>query len=533
MSTSDTPSGNNTPSGSGPQQARPTPGAPWGETTPGEPTGSLPPVLTGPPVLTAPPGPPDAPGPQVAGPTPPKRRVPLWVYWVVGAVVLALVAGTVVYFLVRNKDDGGASSPAKAAAALERNVADKDVMALASQVAPSEYAPYAQNFAALLKDSGLHKAITGKEDRDPVSALSSADDILDAVDVKRSKLNSKVSHQGKHLAAVDVTSWDLDFAVNREAMEKALKKVGKQQGADSVESMLQDLRDASDEDLKHSGDIIEKDQPLRLVMVKEESGWYLSPVLTGIESSRLADVADDADGTSAPEPDWDADPTTSKGASSPDKAFSDLIDNLLDAKSVKDLYADPVVSRLALPERRSLMLYRPFLDQAAAGADSSDMGGMGRIGSMVSLDWGLKSHQVKDDLAIVSMGSTKLSIPMLGSMEFDGAKLSLPQSAGGPSGPIDFGVGLENPDRFGVAAVKDQGGWRVSLMDTVLNYTTLKANEQALAWGKEMYTDESAESDDSPGWDELPPLAQNMLGVMASFQKAVDAAEPNSEAYIP
>ncbi|MGO2632346.1 MAG: hypothetical protein ACTH9H_01170 [Galactobacter sp.] len=511
---------NETPTGGGPMPAPPTPappspGAPWSGAAPGG-TAVLPPV---------PPAP-----PQDGAPVPPRRRIPRWVYWVVGILVLALVAGTIVYFLVRGDNKGGASSPAKAAAAIERNIASKDVMALASQVAPSEYAPYAQNLTSLLKDSGLQVAVTGDQHKDPISALGSAKDLLDAVDIDRSEMTFEVAHEGPQLAAVDVTSWVLDASVDREAMEKALEKVGKQQGVESVESMLQDLRESSDEELRHSGEVITQDSPLRLVMVKEDSGWYVSPVLTMVESSRLEDEGTDA----AVEPDWDADPNASKGAASPEKAFSEFVDHLLEVKSPADLYADPVVSRLSLPERRILMLYRPYLDELAGEAvGDQDLAELGQLSSMLNIEWGLKAHRIDDSLSIVSMGSTKVSIPMLGSLEFDGAKLSVPMSPGGPSPAVDFGIGLENPDRLGFAAVKDQGGWRLSLLDSTMNFVTLKANDQALAWGEEFYAEEVSGERGAPTWEELPPLVQNLMGVTASFEKAFDQADDGAQGSRP
>jgi hypothetical protein len=489
MSTSETPHEGDE------QTAPPTPGAPWGGDT-AQPPATRP------------------------------RKVPLWVYWVVGAVVLALVAGLVVFFLVRDRSSGGASSPARAADSVAQQLEDKDVMGLVEQMAPSEYAPYAGHTAALLKDSGLDEAITGDAEKDPISAFESAGDLLDAVDVKKSEMSTKVTHEGEHLAAVDVTSWDVDLSVDRDAMEKALKKVQQRQGSDSISSMLKSLEEADDEDLTKRGDLIEDDTRMRMVMVKEDSGWYVSPVLSMFETSRLNEASNDAG--SMPEPDWDADPTASEGAKSPEKAFSGLVDELLDAEGLKDLYADPVLKHLALPERRAVMLYRPYLDQGAESAgESAELGSLFQIGSMINIDWSLKSHRISDSLAVVSMGSTGLSIPMAGELRFDGPKISLSGQGLGADEGIDLGVGLDNPDRLGFAAVKDDGGWRVSFMDTGLNYTTLKATDEALGWGEQMYTEQARAEEDAPEWDELPPLAQNAVGIVASFEKAVDAAEPD------
>jgi hypothetical protein len=313
----------------------------------------------------------------------------------------------------------------------------------------------------------------------------------------------------------------VDVKVDREDMVAALKKVQKTQSVSSVDSMIKKLRKTPESKLSFKGDAVKKNGPMRLVMVKEEKGWYVSPTLTLLESSRL----DDHPKSSDPEPDWDADPSASKGAKTPSKAVSSLFDAVLDAKSLKDFYGDDVLARLALPERRALMLYRPFLDKAVgdAGGDTLGMGGISRIGSMVNITWDLKAHPVSDDLSIVSMGKTRISIPMVGSLQFDGAKLSIPGSSS-----VDMGRGLENPGRLGFAAVKDGGGWRVSLLDSGLNFYTMKANSWAMDLARKDYEKSVTPSSKRPDWDELPALAQNALGITAGFAAAFDDASGSS-----
>jgi hypothetical protein len=519
------------PGPSGDQQLPPVPGEPYrGEPRQGEPyrgEAAAPGAAPASGLATqAPPPPP----PNTAGePAPaPKRRIPAWLYWVIGAVVVALVAGTIVFFVVRKNSSGAAASPEKAAEMFAKNTAEKDVFGLASQAAPSEYAPYAQHLTALLKDSGLNEAVTGDAKKDPIAALDSTKDILDAVDLKRSDMETKVSHRGKKLAAVDVTSWDLDAKIDKAKMEQALRKVQKTQATESMDSTIEKLHNTPQSKLSFKGDSIKKNGPLRLVMVKEEKGWYVSPTLTLLESSRL----DDDPKASDPEPDWNSDPAATKGAKTPEKAVSSLFDTILSAKSLKDFYNDDVLSHLALPERRAVMLYRPFLDKAVGDAGSDGglgMAGLGRIGSLINIDWDLKTHRVSDDLSVVSMGGTKISIPMAGSVQFDGAKLTIPGNGG-----VDLGKGLKNPGRLGFAAVKDSGGWRVSLLDSGLNFYTMKANAWAIELGKKKYEKSLSADSKRPQWNELPALAQNALGITEGFSAAFDEADsPSVDSVLP
>lgn len=506
-----TPTGPKGPSDPDPEQGRttlrPTPDVAWGgDATSG--TGDLPDAASS---DMAPPVPPVPPAPEEGAPR--RRRRPRWLYWVIGIVVLALVAAGVLLTVKLTRGSDATRSPEAVADRFAENLAQKDVLGLAAQVSPSEYAPTAGNLVALLKDSGLDRAISGDGAKDPTATLKSLSDVLDTVDVKKSEMRTSVHQQGEHLAAVDVDSWDLDVEMDRDQLRKARTRAAREHGISTPQlSELESLGSFDDDDLSFTGEAITEDKPMRLVMVKEDSGWYLSPTLSVLETSRLRDDDD------AAEPDWDVDPTGLDGRKSGPDALSSLFDTLLEVREPADLFSDDLLSNLALPERRALLLYRPLVEKATDDGGASP-GNLGDIGSLLQVKWDLEEKKIKNDLSIVSMGKSSIGIPMAVTLNFDGAKIT--ESSRRMT--LDLGAGLEDPERLGFATVKDKGGWRVSLLDTLANFGSLKADDRALELAEQKWDSRVGDGEarsEHPRFEDLPELTQNYLAVTDSMSRA-------------
>lgn len=351
---------------------------------------------------------------------------------------------------------GGKNSAQDVASAFDEGIANNNLISLYTLIAPSE-----RDTVIPLKDLS-----TKGFDAEELFGSSALADYASAITVNSSQMTYTVTNQSADIATIDITDWQIDATVNAGEFSDSLrtrymKATSATSLTDAEEDLFTSIADEGEENITE--DLVDSDNVMRLVAVKEKGDWYLSPSMSMAEAELAASW-------SPKTPDYTAAYTDMKGATSPEAAVQELVEA---ARVSSNTATDAaVLSLLPLPERRVAAVYGDALEQVDDGASA-----LSDTANDLMIHWDLKSTTV-DGGAIVSLGATSIDVDDA-VISFDGAKMTV--SADGRSVETDLGRGLENPERIGVFTVKEDGTWRVSMSGTALNLFTLHASDDALA----------------------------------------------------
>ncbi len=389
-------------------------------------------------------------------------------------VVVALVLGGGAFAALRTFGGGGYASPDAAASALDKAIAEKNVLGLAGLIAPSELSVSDAARAAYDDDAPS----TGF-DPDKMVGPDELKEYNAAITVASSKMTYTVVEEHDDLAVINISSWNLDARIDpglASTLEQNYQQAKGEALTDEERAFFEnlDLSDAS-----FDGDVVDEMDgvPLRLVTVREDGRWYISLSMSMMEAL-YQEATRNGDDSDLSQPDYAADFGSAPGADSPEEAVESFGEGVLNARSISDVAGTDVAGVLTLPERRLAMVYAPVLSSVWNGGDS--------LGDHLEISWDLTSQDV-DGTRVVSPGSTTVTFTEdpddeddTTTIRFNGTAFAAENSWSGSTLTMDVGQGLTNPERIGLVTVKERGAWYLSLGDSVSNFLALRADSASV-----------------------------------------------------
>jgi hypothetical protein len=359
---------------------------------------------------------------------------------------------------------GGYKSPDALAQSIDSAFAKNSLVSLAGAASPEEL-----NAATAWQKDYKHN---GGADWSQLMDLKALKDYIDQIDIKKSEMEYTVDTKSDQVALITITKWEGDIEIKPELADKIREHYKEAKGSDLTANESQAF-DKMKQDIQNkpvfSGNVLESfpNNKLTLVSVKEDGKWYLSGYMT---------VAEQFLGTDSAQPNYSANFTDVKGASSPEEAVSGMVDALRNGASIG---SEDVYRYLDLPERRVAAVY-------GGGSSSSEYSASDMDGNGVQVTWGLSSTKVSGG-AIVNLGTTSITMGEY-KVEFNGGSLtvSYPDTdtrtfrTTTKTMTTNYTEGLVNPERLGVFTVEDASGWHVSFVRTIGNLNLLAASDDAV-----------------------------------------------------
>ena len=383
------------------------------------------------------------------------------------AAVLVIIGGGAFALTRSLSASGGFASPNALANSINSAFNSNKLTSLATALSPSEL----KAATTWQKD---YKA-NGNADWSKLVSPEALTDYIGQIDLSKSTIEYTVDEKSENLSLITITKWEGEVTIKPELVDKIRQNYEKAKGEKltaNESSMLDDMKSSLSKESTFSGNILGQLDldTLTIVSVKEDGKWYISPAMT---------MAEQMYPTSSIRPNYDADFTDVKEASSAEEAVSGLVDALRNGAGMgdKDFYR-----YLDLPERRIAAVY----GGAGSGSDTN-------IGAGIQVHWSLTSTKVTDG-AIVGFGTTSITFDGDYKVDFnnDTVTVSFPDfsSSYGSSNKntssqsqnltVRFTEGLVNPERLGVFTVKDKTGWHVSFIRTAGNLNLLEATDDAV-----------------------------------------------------
>ena len=375
------------------------------------------------------------------------------------AVVL-VVAGVGAFLFIQNIIRGGAGSPEQVAEKLMESVEGKDAVGLATMVAPAE------------RDSlnRLREGLTEKVEE--FGILEAANKVgEDAADV-----NDEINFDGITVTfenvEPDITEVDDQLAVLAFDSGSVRLQVDPEQTTGAVRSALEaaDEMEKIDETTELSELGIDGD-PLLMAAVKDNGRWYLSPLYTGLEL--ITQSTGNERGTL---------PEGTDGSGSPAEAVQSLIGAV--PGIVQSGKFTDVGNYLVSYEGNAVHYYGGALNDALEGGSDVDLQVTENTFKEADKD-GNRARATVETLEVEVEGD-KLRVTS-DCIELDGSD----EMCRGKSGYVMFEGDVDGEavvralPPLGMSTVKEDGDWKVSLMDTTTDWTLQWLDsitrEQALA----------------------------------------------------
>ena len=288
-----------------------------------------------------------APGPngqfqgQVPAPGEKKSRGKMAAIISVIVVAILVVVGGGAFALSRLVG-GGYKSPDALAQSIDSAFAKNSLVSLAGAASPEEL-----NAATTWQKDYKHN---GGTDWSKLMDLKALKDYIDQIDIKESEMEYTVDTKSDQVALITITKWEGDVEIKPELADKIREHYKEAKGSDLTANESQAFDKMKQEFQNNpvsSGNVLENfpNNKLTLVSVKEDAKWYLSGYMT---------VAEQFLGTGSAQPNYSANFTDVKGASSPEEAVSGMVDALRNGASIG---SEDVYRYLDLPERRVAAVY--------------------------------------------------------------------------------------------------------------------------------------------------------------------------------
>lgn len=352
---------------------------------------------------------------------------------VAGGGVLSLICYLVVSGLL-GRGPSGANSPEDAVKAFVSALQSKDIAAVAAALDPDEE----RQLVSLVEQVQTTAADGG---------VTSKGQEFAGVDFRIADVTYAPKNLSERVARVDITGGTITLAgVNRSKLPLALQGLTVDPDLDSLD--LATLTVANE---------AETGREIRpfVMVVKEESGWFVSPLFTG------AELLAQQEGVLGSYPDALPTATTEETA-------DDAVTQFLKAVTSKD--PESVLRRL-VPQEQSVLrayerLWRPYLEEAMGSEEWNATNLQLSLGKMTDTDLGDGSTAVaveSADLAVDSMnGSDDYSLEKdclqaagvgtqcLKSWRIDGSGLNASAQSGGSSARLSL-VAVNTGDGFAVS----------------------------------------------------------------------------------
>ncbi|WP_461170241.1 zinc ribbon domain-containing protein [Arthrobacter sp. Z1-15] len=375
------------------------------------------------------------------------------------AVVL-VVAGVGAFLFIQNIIRGGAGSPGQVAEKLMESVEAKDGVALATMVAPAERDSLnrlREGLTEKVEEFGILEAANKVgEDLEDVD-----DDIsFDGITVTFENVEPKVTEVDDQLAVLAFDSGSVRVQVDPEQTTGAVRSA--LEAADEMEKI--------DETTEFSELGIDGD-PLLMAAVKDNGRWYLSPLYTGLEL--MTQSTGNERGTL---------PEGVEGSGSPAEAVQALIGavpGIVQSGKITD-----VGNYLVSYEGNAVHYYGRALDNAAGGGSNIDLKLTANTFKDAEQDGDRGRATVETLEAEVEGDKLRVTSDCI---ELDGSDEMCRGKSGYVmlEGNVDGEAVVRALPPLGMSTVKEDGDWKVSLMDTTTDWTLQWLDsitrEQALA----------------------------------------------------
>ena len=375
------------------------------------------------------------------------------------AVVL-VVAGVGAFLFIQNIIRGGAGSPGQVAEKLMESVEAKDGVALATMVAPAERDSLnrlREGLTEKVEEFGILEAANKVgEDLEDVD-----DDIsFDGITVTFENVEPKVTEVDDQLAVLAFDSGSVRVQVDPEQTTGAVRSA--LEAADEMEKI--------DETTEFSELGIDGD-PLLMAAVKDNGRWYLSPLYTGLEL--MTQSTGNERGTL---------PEGVDGSGSPAEAVQALIGavpGVVQSGKITD-----VGNYLVSYEGNAVHYYGRALDDAAGGGSNIDLKLTANTFKDAEQDGDRGRATVETLEAEVEGDKLRVTSDCI---ELDGSDEMCRGKSGYVmlEGNVDGEAVVRALPPLGMSTVKEDGDWKVSLMDTTTDWTLQWLDsitrEQALA----------------------------------------------------
>lgn len=404
---------------------------------------------------------------------------------IAAAVVIALALGA--WGVLALTSRAGAGSPEEAVERAIKSGAGFDFVQLSQMVSPSEFG-VVSGPATELMNSGAG----GNEQAQILSIQSAVQEMYAATSVELEDFETDTDEIAEGVVAVEVENGTLTIDGDQERFNEGMRNLnravsyemammGGATESEAIERADQSLESYEEVELPITTELEGMDfggqqLPVRLVTVEEEGRWFVSPVMssldytaqwTGGSAQRGSDVIDASPADSPEEAGM--------------QAFEATVNYATTIFSGGDF--ERVVETLALPERRALSLF-------IAPMVSSD--GSGGFGSAPSTQLEVSGEFEKFDAHGVTMVlPEKVEVRARSSYSSNDIVTTIEgtcvtDTSGTRSCLADTWQGYEalGLDEIGLVVVKEDGGWVVSIYDTIRvgakvatkNYLELREN---------------------------------------------------------
>ena len=279
----------------------------------------------------------------------------------IGGVVALLGVGVVAVKAVTDSSSGGAASPEAAMTAMLDAISNEDPLALLDVIDPAEVGVIGDAvkqvrdaFTGADKDSGLGQIVQNRD-----AGTLDPNDLVPGFQITFSDVETSTESLGDNFTRVNLDRVSADWTFDAQQFESVIdvrQLVDDSDASLSDESGSFDEQDITDNLYGYDSEITE---PF-FVMKKVDSGWYVSLVLTGFETTRLGNNIDE-------EPEWgDLGDASDYGAASPEQATESMINSVL------DLDVQGVVEMLPPGRYESLYRYRRvFRSESGTNLDAT------------------------------------------------------------------------------------------------------------------------------------------------------------------
>lgn len=363
-------------------------------------------------------------------------------------VLAAAIAG---FFIVQNILRGGAASPEEAAQKIASSINGKDLVSLYGMIAPRErdaVMRVTDQVQKTFKDQGIAEAIAKTTSEAPVDSELS----LDGVDISVSGAPPVVTKISDDYALVRYGSGEITMTVRPQETKGVLRAGFESNGNMEV---IQETQFIAELGPNKTG--------ITLVASKSGGRWYVSPMLSALDAagawSQYADSNESGDFRGYLPDEF------SPGGSNPETAAANGVSALVDAVT----QGDPrlLAPALAKDEATALYLYGGLWNSSGASYGAPQLT-LGDVNFTAGPVMGNRAHAIAKNVSLGSDGgravitekciedsqNTQTCLNGSGFFDVDGSGMENAMSVASIDG------------KFGLTTVKEDGVWKVSLLDT-------------------------------------------------------------------
>ena len=404
--------------------------------------------------------PPSPPVPPADGAGEPRKKASRKTIVLASIAVFLVVSGVGAFLFIQNMIRGGAGSPEQVAEKLIESVESKDAIGLVTMIAPAERDSLdrlREGLTEKVEDFGILEAANkvGEDVQDVDDEIS-----FDGITVTFENVEPEITQVDDQLAVLAFNSGSIRVQMDPEQTTGAIRSA--LEAADEMEKI--------DETTQLSALGID-DEPLLMAAVKDNGRWYLSPLYTGLE---LLTQSMGNERGSLPEP--------TDGSGSPAEAAQALmgaIPGIMENGKFTDLG-----NHLVSYEGNAIHYYGGALDKAMDGGTGVDLQLTTNTFKNAEQD-GDRGRATVETLEAEAEGD-KLRVTA-DCIELDGSAEMCRGKSGYVmlEGTVDGATVMRALPPLGMSTVKEDGDWKVSLMETSTDWTLQWLDsitrEQALA----------------------------------------------------